>query len=210
MTLPCTEAFFPELNLRYSKESQEYIHTLYHGASLDAHCRVSACAVSAGPSSRIKLLHVQKVEEFELGSTGTSLGRNSGFKALVDKPHKVTQCVSRSYRGKEGKLYLRIIGGTDSQVWNMTKEYSNGVHNEDTIRFPRNRADVVALMYHKPVKRIPEEVMKKASVAVLKSGLRDVYNMTTTDCMLNGKGISRHIKPWFEIIIRSKGIVQRI
>nr|XP_037273775.1 uncharacterized protein LOC119165851 [Rhipicephalus microplus] len=163
------------------------------------------------------------------------LGKKLWIQALVDKPHKVTQCVSRSYRGKEGKLYLRIIGGTDSQVWNMTKEYSNGVHNEDTIRFPRihpphfyqvldtdyetylvehicnsYRADVVALMYHKPVKRIPEEVMKKASAAVLQSGLRDVYNMTTTDCMLNGKGISRHIKPWFEIIIRSKGIVQRI
>uniref|UniRef100_A0A224YIQ3 Lipocalin n=1 Tax=Rhipicephalus zambeziensis TaxID=60191 RepID=A0A224YIQ3_9ACAR len=159
----------------------------------------------------------------------SKLEKKLWIQALVDKPHGVTQCIARSYRGNQGKLYLRAVGGSDSQLWNITKEYSNGQHDKDTIRFPklwpphfyqildtdyetylvehicnRYRADVVALMYHKPVKRIPDEVMKKASAAVLKSGLRDIYNMTTTDCMLSGRGISRHIKPWFEFYIHTE------
>ncbi|KAL1417739.1 hypothetical protein MTO96_026518 [Rhipicephalus appendiculatus] len=67
----------------------------------------------------------------------SKLEKKLWIQALVDKPHGVTQCIARSYRGNQGKLYLRAVGGSDSQLWNITKEYSNGLHDKDTIRFPK-------------------------------------------------------------------------
>ncbi|KAL3243241.1 hypothetical protein MRX96_020637 [Rhipicephalus microplus] len=148
------------------------------------------------------------------------------IQALVDKPHRITQCIARRYRAKQGQLDSRAIGGTELEVWNTSKTFRHGVHNRDTIRFPKSRrphffqildtdyktylvenncnkyrGNVVSLMYHKPVKHIPEQVMKKTSAALLKSGLGRILKLSTTDCMLSGKGISKHIGPWFNISV---------
>ncbi|KAL1417740.1 hypothetical protein MTO96_026519 [Rhipicephalus appendiculatus] len=159
----------------------------------------------------------------------SKLDKKLWIQALVDKAHTVKQCIARSYRGKEGKVRLRAVGGSASNVWNISKVYRDGVADKDTIRFPKSnrphfyqildtdyetyvvehncnpfRGNVVSLMYHKPVNDIPDEVVKKTSAAVVKSGINRLFNMTTTDCMLSGKGISKHIGPWWNISIEQE------
>ncbi|XP_049274194.1 uncharacterized protein LOC125759450 [Rhipicephalus sanguineus] len=147
------------------------------------------------------------------------LDKKLWVQSLVTKPYKATQCVSRCYRGLQGKVRFRGIGGNDVQTWHIKREYENGWHNKDTIGFKKGyqphtyqildtdyktfvvehmcdywRGDVVSVMYHKPVKKIPESVIKRANAAMINSGLR-ARKVTSTDCMLSGKGLSVKIEP---------------
>uniref|UniRef100_A0A224YJX8 Lipocalin n=1 Tax=Rhipicephalus zambeziensis TaxID=60191 RepID=A0A224YJX8_9ACAR len=151
------------------------------------------------------------------------LDKKLWVQSLITKPFKNTQCISRCYRGEQNKVRFRAIGGSFAQTWHVKREFQNGWHNKDKIGFKQGpqphvyqildtdyetfvvehlcnhwRGDVVSIMYHKPVKQIPESVIKRANAAMIKSGL-DATKMTSTDCMLSGKGISVKIEPWYKI-----------
>ncbi|KAL1417737.1 hypothetical protein MTO96_026517 [Rhipicephalus appendiculatus] len=140
------------------------------------------------------------------------LDKKLWVQSLITKPFKNTQCISRAYRGEQNKVRFRAIGGSYAQTWHVKREFQNGWHNKDKIGFKQGpqphvyqildtdyetfvvehfcnhwRGDVVSIMYHKPVKQIPESVIKRANAAMIKSGL-DATKMSSTDCMLSGKG----------------------